>query len=139
GLVSAAGITLSAISNVLQLFTTSNDIVWNNLILSGFAGIFAGAAIAVLRSIRKKKGHSESFVSALFGGGLTRTDFGAAYWGHVLLGGSIGFAIGAINGASGTISFLHSTQDVAAAFSYQQFAIVTLLGGGFGGPGGTDF
>lgn len=141
-LYSAAGVTLSAVSQTLSaVFGEANPAIVDSLILSGIAGAFAGVAVAALRSLTRKPNRlAESFVSALFSGGLAAPARDRVFWGRVFLGGGIGFAIGAMNGASGILSFLHPFSDSAAAvLQNQAFPIVVLLGGGFGGPGGTGF
>jgi hypothetical protein len=143
GLVCAARITLSGLSLLIDTLTNGGpaDIV-RALVLNGIGGVLGGVAVVVLRSWARKSGHlSQSFVSALFNKGLAAPRLDGIFLGRVLIGGIVGFLVGLANGAAGFISFPQflSESGGTEVFHNTVYPIVTFLGGGFGGPGGTDF
>jgi hypothetical protein len=141
GLVCAARVILGAVSVIVDvLFGTAPSTLIGSVILSAFAGAFAGIALALLRSLRRKPDAvSKSFLSALFNKGLAGS-FDAGFWGRALISGTVGLLIGAITGASGAISFPQFFNGSASSIlSAGSLPLMAFVGGGFGGPGGTGF
>src|SRR6266404_1368628 len=143
GLVCAARITLSGLSLLIDTLTNGAPAdVMKTLVLNGMGGVLGGVAIVVLRSWARKSGHlSQSFVSALFNKGLAAPALDGIFLGRVLIGGIVGFLVGMANGAAGFINFPQflSESGGTEVFHNTVYPIVAFLGGGFGGPGGTDF
>jgi hypothetical protein len=141
GLVCAARITLGAVSVLVDVFLgAAPSSLLGSVTLSAFAGAFAGIALALLRSLRRKPdAASKSFLSALFSKGLTRS-INSGFWGRALISGTVGLLVGAITGASGAISFPQFFNGSASSIlSAGSLPLMVFVGGGFGGPGGTGF
>jgi hypothetical protein len=142
GLVCAARITFSALSLLIDIITDGGPSgLVRVVVLNGVAGVLAAAAVAILRSWPRKTGRlSESFVSALFNKGLAAPGLDGVFIGRVILGTIVGFLVGAANGASGFINFPQFVSEThgAEVFRSTVYPIAAFLGGGFGGPGGTD-
>lgn len=133
---------MAAVSLFVQAFSSASpDGFIVNVVLSALAGVFAGVTIAVVRAWPRKPGDIEkSFISALFSKSLAAPQLDGIFFGRVLISGTIGCLVGAILGASGTISFPQLFSDsTATIFQNTAYPIMAFAGGGFGGPGGDGF
>lgn len=141
-LVYAAQLVLvSGFMLVGAVLDASVDGLASNIFLSSIAGVFAGIAIATIRSLHRKPGNIEkSFVSALFSKGLAVPSLDGLFWAKVLLSAFVGLLVGAFSGADGFISFPQAIAGTAGKmFSSNDIALIHFLSGGFGGPGTVGF
>jgi hypothetical protein len=135
-IICAARITISAIS--LLIVAGNIPTLFTNLVLSGIAGGFAGLAVATIRSWPRKSGRlQESFISSIFNKSLADPNSGGVFWLRILVGGLIGFTVGAVNGGGGILSFPQIASGSGEVILNPATPIAILIGGGFGGPGGT--
>jgi hypothetical protein len=137
-LVYAAQLVLvSGFMLVGALLDASVDGLASNIFLSGIAGVFAGIAIATIRSLHRKPGSIEkSFVSALFSKGLAVPSLDGLFWAKVMLSAFVGLLVGAFSGADGFISFPQAITGTAGKmFSSNDIVLTHFLSGGFGGSG----
>jgi hypothetical protein len=133
---------LAALSQLIQvIFAGEASEIIGNVVLSAIAGVFAGIAVAVIRSWPRRTIDSTApFVSALFTKGLAAPQLDNVFWARALIGGIIGFLVGGASGSSGMISFLQFfSESSSSVMQNSLFPLHTFLGGGFGGPGGTGF
>jgi hypothetical protein len=140
-LVCAARVTFATISMVFEIFSSNapSGLLFN-VILSGLSGVFAAAAIAVVRAWPRKPGKlEESFVSALFNKGLVNSN--GDFLKKAFVYGIIGFLAGGICGAGGMTNFPQFFSDSTAQIfrNASAFPILVFAGGGFGGPDGGGF
>jgi hypothetical protein len=135
-IVCAARITISAIS--LLIVAGNIPTLVGNLVLSGIAGAFAGFSVATIRSWPRKSGRlQESFISAIFNKSVGDPNAGGVFWVRILIGGLIGFTVGAMNGSGGILSFPQIALGSGEIIPDPSSPIAVFIGGGFGGPGGT--
>ena len=141
-LVCAARLILAAISFALAPpdWITVRGLA-ANIFENAICGLFAGLAIGIFMAWGRKPGNlGSSFLSALFNKNLAQPDLDALFWGRVVLSGVVGWIVGRVAGSVGIIALppswslnaqtvLHATNTPLALF----------IGGGMGGPGGTDF
>jgi hypothetical protein len=140
GIVCAARITVAAISLLLTgLQRGVATTLITNLVLSGITGFFAAVATELLRqSFRRASNYSAPFFSSLFQRQLGESTLGVVFWSRVLIGGLVGLGVGALTGSMGMLNvsqFLWGTSE--AVIHESAYPIMGLVGGGFGGPGGT--
>jgi hypothetical protein len=122
-LLSGLGTLLSAISNDLPHEAVSM------IVLSGFAGVFAGVAGAVFKSVRFNVDPlAKSFVSAYFNKSLVNIQIDGAFWGRIFVGGVVGWMVGAWLAAAGFTSIPELATDV-----YTLRNLIPMASGGFGG------
>jgi hypothetical protein len=99
------------------------------IVLSGFAGVLAGVAGAVIKSVRFKVDPlAKSFVSAYFNKSLVDIRVDATFLGRLVMGGLIGWMIGAWLAAAGFTSVPELYSGI-----YTLHNLVPMHGGGFGG------
>lgn len=137
GLVLAAMPVLSGLGTLLSAL--SGDLphkAVSVIVLSGFAGVFAGFAGAVIKNLRYKVDPlAKSFLSAYFNRSLVDIRFDSAFWGRIIIGGLVGWMVGAWLTAAGFTSVPELFQGV---FTLDN--VVPRASGGFGGaPPPTDF
>ncbi len=134
--IAAQLVLVSAASLLGALSGAAPEGVASNILLSGIAGAFAGIAITIMRSLRRKPGSIEkSFVSALFSKGLAAPSLDASFWGRALLSTFVGLLVGVFTGADGFISFPQAITGTAGDVFSIHYPLVEFLGGGFGGSG----
>lgn len=141
-LVCAARMTISAVGFVLGALANGGPIgLGTNVLQSAVGGAFAGVAIIILRNwSRRHSAPIEPFLSAVFGKHLGGPAIDRVFLGRVVLGGFVGFLVGALHGGQGILSFPQFLfQTTADVLSQKTYPIMVLVGGGFGGPGGTGF
>lgn len=137
-----------AIVSVLSTLVTGEPIrgLINAIFLGGISGLFSGSAIALLRSLvprwrewrRQAREAVEHATDEAFDERLAE-GINASWWFHVLFAAGIGLvtgAIGAAGGVSGLFQFLDGSG--SALLTNHAYPMATLLGGGFGGPGGDN-
>jgi hypothetical protein len=122
-LLSGLGTLLSAVSQDLPHAAVSM------IVLSGFAGVFAGVAGAVFKSVRfKVDPMAKSFVSAYFNKSLVDIRIDGAFWGRIVVGGMVGWMVGAWLAAAGFTSVPELVSGV-----YTLSNLIPMHSGGFGG------
>jgi hypothetical protein len=123
-LLSGLGTLLSAVSQDLPHEAVSM------IVLSGFAGVFAGVAAAALKTVRFKADPlAKSFISAYFNKSLVDIRIDAAFWGRLVVGGLVGWMVGAWLTAAGFTSVPELLTGV-----YTLNNLIPMASGGFGGP-----
>lgn len=122
-LLSGLGMLLDAVSQDLPHQAVSM------IVLSGFAGVFAGVVGAVFKSARFKVDPlAKSFVSAYFNKSLVDIRIDGAFWRRIVVGGVVGWMVGAWLAAAGFTSVPELISDV-----YTLSNLIPRAGGGFGG------
>ena len=140
GVVCATGVAIASISLLLKgLGEGLSAAIVANVVLGGIAGFFAAIATEILRQNgRRVAKHGGHFVSSLFQRRLGESSLDTVFWSRVVIGGIIGLLTGALNGSTGMLSFLQFLWGTAETTIHDPtYPILVLVGGGFGGPGGT--
>jgi hypothetical protein len=103
-------------------------------------GLFAGLAVGLVAAWRRRDGKTQpSFVSVLFDEAVEHLNFGAEFWGKVIMFALIGAAIAAVAGLIGALAGpIWSPTAAHAVLTNPHTPIVALLSGGASGAGGPD-
>jgi hypothetical protein len=142
GLICATRLIFAAIGFALTPPT------WNtvpglavNILENAICGLMAALAIGIILFWGRKPGKlTESFVSALFNGNLAKPDINAVFWGKVVLSGAVGWTVGRVAGGAGIVALPPTIASSGPVlFGSGKVPLVMFIGGGYGGPGGTDF
>jgi hypothetical protein len=138
--VAAELVFFSATALIVTMLGLAPDGVISNIILSSIAGVFAGIAVTMIRSLhRKPRSIEKSFVSALFSKGLAAPSLDGLFWTKVMLSTLVGLLVGALTGADGFISFPQAVTGTAEhVFSTHyptQYPLIEFISGGLGGSG----
>lgn len=137
GLILAAIPVLSGLGTLMSaLFGDLSHNAVSMIVLSGFAGVFAGVAGAVIKNVRFEVDPlAKSFLSAYFNRSLVDIRIDAAFWGRIVIGGLVGWMVGAWLTAAGFTSVPELFQGI---FTLDN--LTPRAGGGFGGaPPPADF
>jgi hypothetical protein len=130
GLILAAFPLLHGFDTLLSVF--SHDLphgAVSMIALSGFAGIFAGIAAAAVKSAPfKVHPLAKSSLSALFNRSLANIRIDGAFWGRIVIGGLVGWMVGAWLASAGFTSVPELFQGV-----YTLGNLIPTASGGFGG------
>jgi hypothetical protein len=130
GLICATRLLFAAIGFAFTPPTWSNvPGLAVNILENAICGLMTALAIGIVMAWEKKPGSN-----------LPHPELNAAFWGKVVLFASIGWAVGRVAGAAGTIDLPPAMSNSAyVLFSSDKVPLVMFIDGRLGGPGGTDF
>jgi len=117
------------------------SVIYENVIATGVAGLFAGAATALIGAMRRKSALAQSVISGVFNPKLA-AGFGESFWTLMTIESLIGLIVGALNGGAGIISFpqlLFGSHHLALRGDFYPIAAALFGGGGSGGTGDGSF